>query len=129
TPNATVVTGPTDACAATPFTLVATGYSTGLGISYQWEFFNTATSTWDPMPGTNTNPSYQVTNQTTATDYRFVTTCSNGGGSSTSNTLSVSQNAPNQCYCTPVYTTACSVGDDIDDVILLGDVAPGINNL
>src|SRR5690606_7380602 len=44
-------------------------------------------------------------------------------------TSSITISPANQCYCTPIYTTACSVGDDIDDVILAGDVAPGINNL
>src|SRR5690554_2495740 len=34
-----------------------------------------------------------------------------------------------QTYCTPIYSSGCSIGDDIRDVILLGDVPPGINNL
>src|SRR5690606_16664537 len=68
-PNTAVVTGPANACAATPFTLTATGYTIGTGISFQWEFFNTTTSTWDPMPGSSTSPTYVVANQTAATDY------------------------------------------------------------
>jgi len=34
-----------------------------------------------------------------------------------------------QTYCTPTYTNSCTSGDDINNVILAGDVAPGINNL
>src|SRR5690606_13679163 len=32
-------------------------------------------------------------------------------------------------YCIPTYSTGCSSGDNIDDVMLAGAVAPGINNL
>ncbi len=34
-----------------------------------------------------------------------------------------------QTYCIPTYYDGCDFGDDIKDVILQGDVLPGINNL
>ena len=127
-PTAGTATGPLDICAGVPFNLMVTGQTIGTGIVLQWEESPAGANMWTAIPGA-TNPLYTVSNQTSATDYRLMITCTNGGLTDISNVVSVAQNAPSTCYCTPIYTTACSVGDDIRDVILTGDVAPGINNM
>jgi hypothetical protein len=105
TPNATTATGPSSVCSGANFTLNATNFTTGLGITYQWEKYDAATTSWVPIVGA-TNPSYTVTGgQTVATDYRFVTTCTNGPATTISNTLTVTMNAFFACYCASAATT------------------------
>lgn len=87
-PNTAVVSGPAAICANALFTLSASGYSVGAGISHQWQVYNTATSTWDNIPGA-TAASYTSTGITTPTQYRFRSTCGSTSAQSTSNALTV----------------------------------------
>src|SRR5690606_32249133 len=105
TPDPVTITGITDACPGVDFTLNATGYSFGPGITWEWQVFDLLTSTCVPAPGTNNTPSYTaVGGITVPTDYRFITTCANGGQTDISATQSVNINLPTQCYCTPTYS-------------------------
>jgi len=98
-PNVATATGPASICSGANFTLAASGFSTGIGITYQWEMYDNATTSWVPVTGA-TNPSYTVSGGIiSATDYRFVTTCSNGGGQDVSNTVSVAMAPFYSCYC------------------------------
>lgn len=69
-----------------PFTLNASGVSTGNGISYQWQK-STDNINWVPIPGA-TNFTY-TTNQVGTTWYRLVTTCSFSSTSSNSTSVQV----------------------------------------
>ncbi|HRO42656.1 MAG TPA: GEVED domain-containing protein, partial [Flavipsychrobacter sp.] len=129
TPNAGIAYAIDSICPAIAFALSDTAFDVGLGIIYEWEESPTGAGLWTPISGATT-PNFNVASGiTSTTDYRLKVTCANGGGFSYSNSFTVFVNPPMQCYCTPLYTTACGVGDDIKDVIFAGDLPPGINNL
>ncbi|MBS1776330.1 MAG: hypothetical protein JSS64_08640, partial [Bacteroidetes bacterium] len=119
TPNGGTVSGPTNACVATPFNLTVVGQTTGIGISTKWQSSPTGAGTWTNISGA-TNAILNITNQTVSTDYRFVDSCAVSGMASYSNTLTVTQNLPTQCYCAPQWTYGCSSQDDINTFILWG---------
>ncbi|WCM41013.1 glycine-rich protein [Flavobacterium sp. CBA20B-1] len=77
-------------CSSEPFTLSVTSATKAGGITYQWERADAGTGVWQPIPGA-TSASYTVTNQTVASDYRFVITCTYTTNTVTSNVVSVAQ--------------------------------------
>lgn len=95
-------------CAATPFSLNATGLASGIsGITYQWQ--SRAAGSTDPftnITGATTVP-YTVASQTTATEYRLQVNCA-GGGTASSNGVTVNQNPVTACYCTPTSGSGTS---------------------
>lgn len=112
-PGAVTATTPASSvCAGVNFTLTATGATTGVGISYDWQYYDALTSNWISTGATTTT--YVVTGGiTTPMEYRFVTTCINGGGQDFSNTVPVGINQPNQCYCTAGSSTnGCNTSDE-----------------
>lgn len=117
TPPVATATGPTATCPSKSFTLTATGASTNTGISYQWESSPAGANTWTPISGA-TAVSYTVNaGITAATDYHFVTTCSNGGLTSTSNIAAVAINPPGFCFCA---STSTSSSDEFISKITVG---------
>jgi hypothetical protein len=90
----------TNACVGVPFDLTLTGYTIGGGITYQWYSRPAGAGTFTVIAGA-TAPTYTVASQTAATDYRCVVTCANSSQNATSNIVTVGQNLPIQCYCTP----------------------------
>jgi hypothetical protein len=89
-----------NACASIPFTVSVSGSTLAGGLTYQWQSSPQGLNTFTNIGGA-TNLSYSVANQTAATDYFCIVTCTNGGNSDSTNIVSVGQNAPSQCYCTP----------------------------
>ncbi len=127
-PVAGTASGPSSICAGVPFTLSVTGQTVGTGIVLQWQESPTGANTWSNITGA-TNVTYVVNNQTAATDYRLLITCTNGGLTDISNVVAVSQNLASQCYCTPQWVTACNDGDDINDFTLTGENGTSFNDL
>src|SRR5690606_21167680 len=82
----------TRACASVPFTLSVTGMTTGGGLTYQWQRSDAGANTFSDIVGAN-QPSFAVTNQTVASDYRFVVTCTNSNLTSYSNVVTMLQPA------------------------------------
>ncbi|HRP88539.1 MAG TPA: GEVED domain-containing protein [Edaphocola sp.] len=122
TPNAgTVATSvPDSVCPNVAFQLTTTGTTFGTGMTYQWQTATSATGPWTDIAGA-TNIGYTVSSGITiATYYRMKATCSAGTPVYT-NVKSVGVKSFLQCYCTPTYTTGCTVGDDIKDVTLVGN--------
>ncbi|AEA44005.1 T9SS type A sorting domain-containing protein [Fluviicola taffensis] len=89
-----------NACASVPFTVSLTGATLATGITYQWQSSPQGMNTFTNIAGA-TGTTYTVNNQTAATDYFCIVTCTNGGASDSTNILAVGQNSPSQCYCTP----------------------------
>jgi hypothetical protein len=89
--------------------------TSGFGIAYQWQ------SSTDGLVFTDienaTNSTYSAT-QATTTTYQCIVTCSNVSG--TSIPVEVQLNAPNQCYCLPIYTSGKTSGDLISNVTITG---------
>ncbi|MFC7348028.1 GEVED domain-containing protein [Chryseobacterium zhengzhouense] len=117
-------------CANTAFNLVLTGATSASGITYQWQSSPAGANTFTNITGATT-ASYSVANQTAASDYRCVVTCTNGGSTQTSNVVSVGQTTGIQClnYCTPVYTTGCSDNDDLNSFVITGAGTSVISDL
>src|SRR5690606_22924347 len=65
---------------------------------------------WTQISGA-TNPSYTVTGGiTSATDYRAIVTCTNGGNFDVSNTVTVGINPFYVCYCGPATGVTLNSG-------------------
>lgn len=70
------------------FTLTATGYTIGTGISYQWQIANAAAGPWANIAGATTVPSQVITAVGTASTvryYRLLVTCTPSSGTANSN--------------------------------------------
>lgn len=113
-------------CATEPFTLSTTGYTTGGGITYQWQE-KVGSGAWTDITGANSTILSFPNGITTATSYRMKVECTASNLSATTSDITVSLNPGLQCYCTPTYTYNCSSGDDISNVTLNG-VTTNINN-
>lgn len=95
-------------CSGTNFTLSLQNFTSGSGVTYQWQSSPDGT-TWTDIAGA-TNVTY-TTSLSATTFYQAIVTC--GANSGTSVPVQVALNPPINCYCTP-GTTDC----DLDDVIL-----------
>lgn len=108
----------TAACAGANFTLSLQNSTTGVGVSYAWEFDNGGG--WTAF---GTNAATQVVNQSVATSYRCTVTCTISGLSGTSTPVQVTMlSGVAFCgsYCNPTYTTGKTDGDLISNVAILG---------
>ena len=96
TPNAgTAGSSATAVCSGVNFNLTGSGVSTGTGITYQWQR-STDGVTWNNIVGATTLTA--TTNQTVATQYRIVTTCTNSGLSNNSPSVTVNM-LSGACLC------------------------------
>ena len=109
----------TGACVGVPFTLSVTGQTNGLGITYQWESASDAAFT-SGVTALGTSLSQAIASQSATTYYRMATTCSIGPDTTYSNVVTVTQNGPTQCYCTPIYTSGKTSGDLISNISITG---------
>src|SRR5690606_2751536 len=72
----------TNACGGVAFDLSLTGSTLAGRITYQWQSSPQGAKTWTNIPPP-TNMSYTVANQTVATDYRCIVTCTNSNSTQT----------------------------------------------
>lgn len=119
TPTAgTPITDATSVCGDDNFTITIDSLATtGPGIEYQWQSSPAGENNWTDIDG-ETASSYSTT-QDEATDYRYVVTCTGSGQSTNSEAVSIEQNAPNECYCTP-GNTGTNYGDIVTNVTFAG---------
>ncbi len=105
----TAVATATTFCATGSTTVTATGYSTGIGLSYQWEYSNdNFVANINSLAG-QTNPATASTGViTTTTYYRLRVTCVNGPVVAYSNIVVVTINQPAVITVQPVNRTVCS---------------------
>jgi len=102
TPAAAISGSVTSACAGVPFNLTATPSGTS-GLTYQFQYSTDGGVIWNNLGTASTSPFYTVPTQTVTTKYRVLVTCS-GGGTGTSTAITITQNAPSDCYCIPTTT-------------------------
>src|SRR5690606_13159472 len=76
-------------CASESFTLSVSGAAKAGGITYQWQRSDAGANNFINMGVTTV--SHTVTNQTVASDYRFVVTCTHSNTTAISNVVSMSQ--------------------------------------
>ncbi len=92
-------------CTGTSFNLLDTGYSVGVGLTYQWYSRPVSGGSFTAISGA-TSSVLVITAQTVSTEYRYTTTCTASGLSSNSNTVTVSQIPFYFCYCTSTLGTS-----------------------
>jgi len=114
TPNGgTALASQDSACSLSTFALSDTGFTNGLGMTYQWLSRPAgSTGAYTVIAGA-TNPYYSMTGQTAATDYFFAVKCTLSGFSDTSTAVTVSENPFYLCYCNPTLGT--DLGEFSDD--------------
>lgn len=110
-----------DVCLGSTFTLYDTAYTVGTGIGIQWQSSPTGMASWTDISGA-TNPSYLVSGQTSATDYRMVITCSNSSAGDTSNVVTVNMSPFYSCYCASAATV--NADEEIYSVTVNGASTP-----
>jgi len=89
TPGVPTISGPASICSTAMFNLTATGYDIGGSFTYQWQSYNTTTSSWQDITGANNPSNYMCTGIGVSAQYRLKTTCNSTSASSTSNTFTV----------------------------------------
>jgi len=99
TPAATIASAATTACVGVPFTLTA-GPTGVTGLTYEFEYSTDGGTTWISFGAPGAANTYTVPSQTVTTQYHVKVTCS-GGSTGTSTPITITQNAPSDCYCTP----------------------------
>ena len=110
TPNTPTATINTSAgCANSSIALSASGVTTGLGITYQWQSSTDGGITWNNVSGATTASYTLAAGVTQNTLFRLVTTCSGSGLTSTSNSISYTVNT---CAATLVMTDSWGDGWD-----------------
>jgi hypothetical protein len=120
-PSAGSISAPSGVCALTAFTVTGSGSTIASGIVRTWQQrIPAGTGTWTTIPGAVGMNYNNTAGITESVDYRLIVSCTASGISDTSNEVTVMLNPATDCYCTPIYSTGCSSGDDIDDVILIG---------
>lgn len=90
-------------CTGQSFVLSATATPSS-AYSYQWQS-STDNNTWSNLGSSQGISSYTVTSQAVSTYYRIIVTCTETSQSTTSNAITVTQNAPTQCYCSAGATS------------------------
>jgi hypothetical protein len=100
-PAITVSSTATAICSGTSITLSATGIASNVtGMSYQWQS-KVGSAAYTNLGSAQTTANYIVSAQTATTTYRLIVTCTASNRSTTSNAVTVTQNAYANCYCTP----------------------------
>ena len=125
TPNAgTALISSATGCPSVVFNLSASGLTFGSGITYQWQSSPTGLAgSWVNIPGANA--ANFATSATVNTFYQLVTTCSNGGSSNVSNTVSYTINCNDLiCSATPISCGQTIAGTTIGATLTgTGEVA------
>ena len=85
-------------CPATPFNLSLDASYASCDFTFQWERSTDGGVTFSTIVGATT-ANYTVPNQTAASQYQCIITCTNGGATVTSAPVSVGQNTLFACYC------------------------------
>ena len=123
-PGATQSTA-SQVCSGVNFTLsLSNSPIPGTGITYQWQSSPNG-STWTDINGATS--STLTTNQSVATWYQCVVTCTNSSLSANSTPLQITMSSILACYCPSTYANGCGLGDEIQEVTL--DGAPTMNNM
>ena len=114
-PTAGISSGDSSICVGDNFILTNSGATFAGGIVTQWQS-SLDSINWTDITGA-TNANYTST-QTVPTYYQYMVICTATNDTVYSNMLFVNMNNPTACYCIPVSTYGCSVGDLIARVIL-----------
>jgi hypothetical protein len=108
TPVGGTAYGPDSVCAGIPFNMMDTAFTIASGLTFQWESSPAGAGVWTPIVGATNSLYTEAAGITSPTDYHFIITCTNGGGTDVSNTFTVGINSFYKCYCSPLTGTTLS---------------------
>lgn len=101
TPNAgNAISTETAVCLNVPYILNITNNSVASSINYQWQS-STDNVIWTNLGTVQNTIPYSISSQSVTTYYRCVSTCTISALSNTSTPITINQNLPTVCYCTP----------------------------
>ena len=123
----TVTTAVSSVCSGEQFTLVAAGFTSSTGTSYQWIQAPTGSTSYTLISGATT-AIYTAATQSAASDYRLVVSCSVSGLSDTSSTLTVGMKPFYRCYCSPVTGVTLNTSASETPIDSVAEVATTLNN-
>ncbi len=136
-PAAAVISGPAAVCQGKPFSMSATGFTTAVGVTNQWQFYNPGMGMWMIIFG-QTGATCTMPGIIAATQYRMISTCTASGLQTISNVLTVpiGSGLPGGTYTidknAPVSATNFVSFTDVTAALSCGisgpvvfDVAPG----
>ena len=104
-------------CSGVNFNLSLSTAYTELNYTYQWQSSPDGIAPYTNIVG-QTAATASV-NQTAATFYQCVITCTNGGATATSTPFQVTMNSVFTCYCASTYTSGPGTTDGMTNVTLL----------
>lgn len=114
TPTAgTITISAASGAPGTTFTLTASGYSVGTGITYQWQSGPAAVGPWTNIGGATSVPSQNITATTTpgvTTFYRLLVTCTPSANNAGSNAVSFATSSATNTIPTNLTTTNITCG-------------------
>ncbi|RYZ53407.1 MAG: T9SS type A sorting domain-containing protein [Sphingobacteriales bacterium] len=107
-------------CQGSTVALSLSGFSSGAGISIQWEEAPAGSGSWSTVTGAS-NATF-VPTVSAPTDYRAVLSCVNGGGIDYTSPVTIGINPFFLCYCSPLTGTTLhgSTGNYITNVNITG---------
>ncbi|MGI9191860.1 MAG: GEVED domain-containing protein, partial [Chitinophagaceae bacterium] len=107
TPPMALVSTSSSICSGTALPLTASGTSTDIGITYQWETSLDSIS-WAPLAGATTSSYTLAAGISVPTWFRLVTTCTNSTLTSVSNEIGVTINPFYHCYAASTATNTAN---------------------
>lgn len=110
--NGTAAISSSSGCTGANFTLSATGLSTDVGMSYQWQSSSSASGPWSPIAGANSGSYTTSVASVGTTYYQLISTCTNSGQSATSSVVSftiVGDACTCSSYCIPIQDYSSSI--------------------
>ncbi len=117
-PNETAFT----VCATIPFNVTVTGSSDAAsGLARIWQSSPAGQNEWTNIEGASSQNFQVIGGINEPTDYRYSLTCEFSDETAISEVIEVGIKPGNECYCTPIYITGCTVGDLISNVNLEGE--------
>src|SRR5690554_3943170 len=114
-PTAGTVPATIATCPSQPFIIQATGATAAGSMANKWQQSPAGQNTWTDVAGA-TMSTFGSSGITTATDYRYITTCTPSALSDTSDVVSVTILPSSACYCEPIHTYGCSNGAQVGGV-------------
>ena len=111
-------------CSGEELVLADTGSTQNkAGLTFQWQQ-KTTNSVWSNIPNGNHLELKLTSGITDTTSFRFYILCDSSNLSDTSAVITAVLNPPDMCYCepiTPLQTSGCYLGDQINSFKLIGD--------
>lgn len=130
TPDAGAIVGDTDreSCPNRALSISVSGQTSAGAMTYQWQMSTDGGDTWTDIEDANSTTLTLPEGIDEPADFRFAVTCDASGETAYSEVVSVEILPGEECYCEPVFSTGCDLGDYIDDFVFMGENGTSIED-